>query len=180
MICFILYLQSLWFIKTCYLFLVELTGLVNSDQTLLLLIGLLMLLTFILGSLTVMLTLLFISTYVLHMSAAWRLAFLKKKFWLCWSFCFHEHYLLLREILPFIAQLFSILMLIEYLLWLYQMKCFKEMFSQSAAIGILIFLGGFSLRLMYILFFYLHSLCLLTVMSLLMGAPTQQNLEVQS
>ena len=131
-------------------------------------------------SLTVMLTLLFISTYVLHMSAAWRLASLTKKFWLCWSFRFHEHYLLLREILPFIAQLFSILMLIKYLLWLYQMKCFKEMFSQSAAIGILIFLSGFSLRLMYILFFHLHGLCLLTIMYLLMGAPTQQNLEVQS
>ena len=167
MICFILYLQSLWFIKTCYLFLVELTGLVNSDQTLLLFIGLLMLLTFILD-------------HWLWCSHSYSLASLTKKFWLCWSFRFHEHYLLLREILPFIAQLFSILMLIEYLLWLYQMKCSKEMFSQSAAIGILIFLSGFSLRLMYILFFHLHGLCLLTIMYLLMGAPTQQNLEVQS
>ena len=77
-------------------------------------------------SLTVMLTLLFISTYVLHMSAAWRLASLTKKFWLCWSFLFHEHYVLLEGYFLSSHRSLVFSCWLEYLLWSYQMKCFKK------------------------------------------------------
>lgn len=55
-----------------------------------------------------------------------KIGFLLKKFWLCWSFLFHEHYVLLEGYFLSSHRSLVFSCWLEYLLWSYQMKCFKK------------------------------------------------------